>query len=88
MTLEQHHEIRLWLVRHRRDHPIEKEAWEGVLTLWLVAWVGWPTALLLSQPIVLAASLPLMFLPALYVAVRRYLHRQHWLRCDWIDVLR
>ena len=34
-----------------------------------------------------AACLSVLFLPGLYVALRRRLHRARLLRCDWIGAL-
>ena len=86
MTLQQFHSLKDWHHGHGR-HPVEKNIWDTVLTVWLMGWVGAPTAFLLHAGWAEAACLSVMFLPGLYVALRRRLHRAGWLRCDWISAL-
>ena len=86
MTLQQFHSLKDWHHGHGR-HPVEKNIWDTVLTLWLMGWVGAPTAFLLHAGWAEAACLSVMFLPGLYVTLRRRLHRAGWLRCDWISAL-
>jgi hypothetical protein len=87
MTLAQLDDLRLWHQRHG-DRPVESHTWNLVLTLWLAGWVGAPTAWLLRWDAAALAALLLVFVPGAYVALRRRLHRQHRLRCDWITALR
>jgi hypothetical protein len=87
MTLDQFQDLKLWHARHAGDRPLEGHVWNAVLTLWLVGWVGTPAAWLLQQDLLAAAGLVLLFLPGIYVATRRRLHRRHLLRCDWITAL-
>lgn len=88
MTLQQLHALKVWHRRHYHHHPVEKNAWEGVLTVWLMGCVGAPTAYVIgaiwAEPLCLCA----WFLPGAYVALRLKLHRSGRLRCDWIDALR
>lgn len=88
MTLHQFQELKLWHQRQGRRHPVEKALWDTVLTLWLLGWVGAPTALMLQDGWAEAACVAVLFLPRLYVAVRRRLHNKRRLRCDWIVALR
>ena len=88
MTLHQFHELRLWHLRHWREQPVEKNLWDGVLTAWLVGWVGGPATLLIGMTWAEFACLALLFLPSLYVALRRRLHSRRLVRCDWVVVLR
>ena len=88
MTLDQLHELRLWHQRHVHDRPLEKHVWDTVLTLWMMGWVGGPTALLIHMRWAAIVCLALLFLPGAYVWLRRKLHRAHVLRCDWIVALR
>ena len=87
MTLHQFHTLKQWHARHWRDHPLEKNLWEGVLTLWLMGWVGGAVSLLLNLPWLELSCLTLLFLPSAYVALRARWHRQGRLRCDWINSL-
>jgi len=87
MTLHQLHALRVWHQGHGR-HPVEKNVWDTVLTVWLLGWVGAPTAFLVHAGWAEAACLSVLFLPNLYVALRRWLHRRRLLRCEWITALR
>lgn len=88
MTLDQFHDLRQWHTRHWRDHPLEKQVWDIVLTLWLAGWVGGAASLVLALPLAAVVCLGLVFLPGLYVSLRMRLHKARRLRCDWIVVLR
>ena len=48
MTLDQFHALKVWHRRHWRRHPVEKNTWEGILTIWLLGWVGALAALLIN----------------------------------------
>lgn len=87
MTLDQLHDLKLWHSRHAGDRPLEGHVWNGVLTFWLLGWVGSPAALLLGQDALAVGGLALLLLPSAYVTVRRRLHRGRILRCDWIAAL-
>ena len=88
MTLHQLHELKVWHQRHWREQPLEKQAWDFVLTLWLSGWVGLPSAWLIHVRWAAVTCVALLFLPGVYVTIRRWLHRQQVLRCDWISALR
>jgi len=87
MRLDQLHAVRLWHVAHRRERPLEYHAWDGVLTAWVLGWMGEPAALLLWWPGVALGCVLLFLAPTLYVALRRWLHRSGRLRCDWLESL-
>ena len=88
MTLAQFESLKAWHQRHWREQPLEKHAWDVVLTLWLAGWVGMPSAFLVHARWAEAACIALLFLPSLYVAARRRLHRAGLVRCDWTAALR
>ena len=88
MTLHQFQSLKQWHLRHWRDHPLEKNLWEAVLTLWVMAWVGGAATLLLGMLWLQLVCLALLFLPSAYVALRTHWHRQGRLRCDWINSVR
>ena len=87
MTLTEYHAVSLWHTHHR-GHPLEKATWDTVLMLWIMGWVGVPTALLLDVGWAQAAAVAALFLPGAYVAWRARLHRHQRLRCDWICAVR
>lgn len=84
MTLAELQRIKQWHVAHRADHPLEYHLWDGVLTLWMLGWVGMlPVAIfgvVLAFPLCLAG----IAAPDLYIAWRTRAHRASRLRCDWI----
>ena len=88
MTLQQYQSLKVWHLRQGERHPVEKNTWDTVLTLWMLGWVGGPAAFLLHQGWAELACLCVLFLPGVYVALRRRLHNQRRLRCDWIVALR
>ena len=88
MTLHQFHELKEWHATQGSRHPVERSLWDVVLTIWVMGWVGGPVALLLYRPWAELVCLGVLFLPGMYVALRRELHRRRRLRCDWIVALR
>ena len=86
MRLQEFHALKTWHRQHGR-HPVEKNVWDGVLTVWLLGWIGAPSAFLLHAGWAEAACLGVLFLPGLYVTLRRWMHRRHLLRCDWLSAL-
>ena len=88
MKLQQFQKLKVWHLRQGHRHPIEKNLWDAVLTVWLLGWVGAPTALLLQAGWAEVACLSVLFLPGGYVRLRRWLHNKRRLRCDWIVALR
>ncbi len=87
MKLAQFERLKAWHQGHWREQPLEKHAWDMVLTLWLVGWVGLPATLLIHAGWAEIACVPLLFLPGAYVALRRRLHCRGVLRCDWTAAL-
>ena len=88
MTLDQFQDLRQWHLRHRSDHPLEGHIWTLIVTMWMVGWVGTPTAWLLHWDVTALATALFVFVPGAYVAIRSRLHRRGRLRCDWIVALR
>lgn len=87
MTLHQMTQLKRWHVVHRQESPAEYHAWDAVLTVWLMGWMGVPAALLLWQPGCVCLCVAAFFAPPIYARLRTHLHRQGRLRCDWIGVL-
>jgi len=86
MSLNQFHAIKDWYAGHPR--PMEQGAWDLVVCLWMMGWVGLPASLLLHLAWGVVACLAVMYLPSVYVTCRRRLHRSGRLRADWITALR
>jgi hypothetical protein len=87
MTLSELQALKVWHTHHH-GHPLEKSAWDLVLTLWMMGWVGCPAALLLDSGWAQLACLAALFVPHAYVAWRARMHRLGRLRCDWIVAIR
>jgi hypothetical protein len=86
MDLESLQRIKRWHVAHEKEHPVEYQAWDAMLTLWIIGWVGWIPAFtfdaLWAAPLLATA----MSAPTMYVFWRRRWHTQRRLRCDWVDL--
>lgn len=87
MTLQQMAALKRWHLANREQSPLEYHAWDGVLTLWVLGWMGWPPALLLSWGWLLPLLALCFVAPRLYVRMRRRLHERGALRCDWLPAL-
>ncbi|MFD0667702.1 hypothetical protein ACT80S_08280 [Ramlibacter sp. MAHUQ-53] len=86
MSLDELYRIRLWHLAHRREHPVESHLWDGVLTLWILGWMGWLPAFATGEAIWFAPlGLLAMRLPDAYRSWRSRAHQSHRLRCDWLD---
>jgi hypothetical protein len=88
MTLDQLAGLKQWHVAHRCQHPVEFHAWDAVLTLWLIGWIGLAPAVLLDELYGVVLCTLLFFAPSGYVNLRRRLHRKGRLRCDWLEAAR
>jgi len=88
VNLQQLSSVRRWHVAHRDEAPLECHAWDAMLTLWVLGWTAVPPVLLLDWTAAVPLCAAMFFAPASYVALRRRLHAQGRLRCDWLPVLR
>lgn len=84
LTLDDLQRIRQWHLAHRREQPLEGHLWDGVLTLWMMGWLGWVPALVIQAVWALPLCLMAMTLPGVYVGWRRRAHLRQRLRCDWL----
>lgn len=84
MTLDELQRIKQWHLAHQRDHPVEYHAWDAMLTVWLVGWVGWIPVLAFDAFWAVPLLALAMAAPSLYVAWRMKAHRSRRLRCDWL----
>jgi len=87
MNLRQLSTLKRWHVAHRDRNPLEYHAWDAVLTLWLMGWMGLPPMLLLNWLWGTLLCLLMFYAPPLYVRLRLRLHRRGALRCDWLALL-
>jgi hypothetical protein len=87
MNLQQMSTLKRWHVEHKDDAPFEYHAWDAVLTLWVLGWMGLPPALVLDGAALVPLCAALWFVPPAYVALRRRLHDRGRLRCDWLPAL-
>lgn len=87
MTLAQLAAMKAWMTAHRARQPVEYHACDAVLTLWLMGWMGAPAFLMLDEPWAVLACVGLFFAPPGYLRLRRRLHGQQRLRCDWLEAV-
>lgn len=84
LTLSELQRIKQWHVAHREDHPLEYQLWDGMLTLWLMGWMGWVPAVAMDEMWALPLCATFIWVPSMYVRWRERAHRAHRLRCDWL----
>ncbi|MEK8032617.1 hypothetical protein AACH06_17490 [Ideonella sp. DXS29W] len=87
MTFNQLSAMKAWMVDHRHGQPVEYHAWDAVLTLWLMGWMGAPAFIVLDNLWAEVACVALFFVPRAYLSLRRRLHTRQRLRCDWLHVV-
>lgn len=85
MTLQQLTTVKRWHLTHHRERSLEYRLWDTMLMCWVLGWMGMPAAVLLAPVAGVVGCLLLYSAPALYVGLRRRLHRRGVLRCDWLD---
>jgi hypothetical protein len=84
MTLQQLATIKRWHLSHPRPGSVEQQVWDGMLTCWILGWMGVPPALVLAPELAWAICPGLFLAPTAYVRLRVWLHRRGLLRCDWL----
>ena len=87
LTLAQLKRIKNWHASARYQHPIESAVWEAVMTVWVIACIGWLPATIFEQPWAYLLCLIGVLTPRLYVHLRQYAHNTGKLRCEWLSVL-
>ena len=88
ITLAQMERLKNWHITQRGKHPAERQAWEAVLTLWVMGWMGWLPAYAFDAPWAYPLCLLGTLAPRLYVGWRARAEAAQHLRCDWLDLLR
>ena len=86
MRLGELERIKRWHEAHRQEHPFEYQLWDGMLTLWLLGWVGWMPVVIMQTLWLLPVCLAGIWAPGLYVHWRQRVHAAQRVRCDWIDL--
>lgn len=84
VTLAELQRIKQWHVDHREERPLEYHLFDGVLTLWLMGWLGWLPSAVLQVVWAVPLCMAGMVLPHLYVRWRARAHAAQRLRCDWL----
>ena len=87
VTIDGLQRLRLWHVQKRREKPREFQLFNAVLTVWMMGWVGWLPALVLSAWWALPLCAVAGAAPALYLQGRRRAHAAGRLRCDWLRLV-
>jgi hypothetical protein len=87
LSLAQMQRLKNWHAARPKANPLERQAWEGVVTVWVMAWMGWLPAYTLDAPWAYPLCLLGAWLPQAYVQLRAHAHASGWLRCDWLDLL-
>lgn len=87
ITLAQLQRVKNWQVDQQDARPVEYHAWEAVLTLWVMGWIGWLPAFAFEDPWAYPLCLLGILMPRLYVFWRARAHAAGRLRCDWLELL-
>lgn len=87
LTLAHMQRLKNWHAAQQGGRPVEKAAWDAVLMMWLMGWIGWLPAFVFEVPWACPLCLLGMFAPRLYVDWRLRSHETHRLRCDWLDTV-
>ena len=66
---------------------MEHRVWEAVMTLWVMAWMGWLPAYTFDAAWAYPLCLLGVLAPRLYIALRTRAHHSGRLRCDWLKLL-
>lgn len=80
--------IKNWHAAQHGAHPLERQVWEAVMTVWVMAWIAWLPAYAFDDAWAYPLCLLGVFAPAIYVQLRARAHARGRLRCDWLDLLR
>jgi hypothetical protein len=88
MTLHQLQDWKRWHTAHGHGRPLEMTLCDTVIAAWLGGWMLLPVLMALGAWPLLPASLALVVLPEAYHLLRRRLHQQGVLRCDWLAAVR
>jgi hypothetical protein len=83
MTLQQLQQFKQWHLNHH-GRSVELAVCDLVLGAWIGGWALLAELIVIGELWLLPISLGLTLAPMLYVALRRRLHRQGRLRCDWL----
>jgi len=79
--------VKEWHAAKLGANPVEKGVWEGVLTLWMMAWMGWLPATAFEAYWAYPVCILGMFAPEIYVKWRASAHEKRRFRCDWLDLV-
>lgn len=88
LGLQRCQRIKVWMRSHEDSNRLEYEAFDAVLTLWVMGWVGLLPSLLLQQWWLVPLCWLAVKTPSMYVNWRIDAHTLGRLRCDWIDAAR
>jgi len=87
VTLTQMQRVKNWHEAQHGAHPVERQLWEAVLTLWMMGWIGWLPAYAFEAPWAYPLCLLGVLAPRLYVLWRARAHESRRLRCDWLHLM-
>jgi hypothetical protein len=79
--------IKNWMKAHQQSHRVEYEAFDTVLTIWLMGLVGALPVIVLQEWWILPICSIATFAPSMYISRRLRQHAQGKLRCDWAHLV-
>ncbi|MFC6284561.1 MULTISPECIES: hypothetical protein [Polaromonas] len=87
ITLAQLQRIKDWHAAQYGVHPVERQLWEAVMTVWVMGWTGWVPAYVFEASWAYPLCLLGICMPRLYVHWRAHAHDSGRLRCDWLHLV-
>ena len=87
MTLQQLQHMKQWHRSHPQGRGLEAALCDLVLCAWVGGWILLLALAVLGEFRLMPVSLLLTLAPTIYLELRRALHEQGHLRCDWLDAL-
>jgi hypothetical protein len=79
--------IKVWMRAHENSNQLEYEAFDAVLSIWLMGWVGILPTMILQLWWLLPLCVLALKTPSLYVAWRIAADAKGSLRCDWLALI-
>lgn len=87
LSLAQLQRVKNWHATEHATHPAEHRVWEAVMTLWVMAWIGWLPAYTFEAAWAYPLCLLGVMMPRLYIGLRTHAHHSGRLKCDWLKLL-
>lgn len=79
--------IKNWHSAHPHVHPVERQVWDAVMTLWVMGWLAWLPAWIFGAIWIYPLCAIGLLAPKIYIRLRIVAQRGGRLRCEWLQLL-